>query len=53
MKATCTQRIQVSKQESDGSVQREEYTHAKEQPSKHDHMGPMWAIGGRIVIWVL
>ena len=23
------------------------------QPSKHDHMGPMWAIGGQIAIWVL
>ena len=22
-------------------------------PSKHDHMGPMWAIGGQIAIWVL
>ena len=24
-----------------------------QHPSKHDHMGPMWAIGGQIAIWVL
>ena len=22
-------------------------------PNQHEHMGPMWAIGGQIAIWVL